>query len=134
MSNPFLFFTRRTLIKGSLLSLYSFSGLAEASGATFLKARTLTPLGSRAIQVELTPLASAKAYIEYGSSSTSLSKKSALETLVKGKNKVVTLTSLSPNTTIYYRVRYAVGTSKSFLALPITQAKTSTENGNADLS
>lgn len=131
MSNPFLFFSRRSILKGAIASLVSIAGMAKADATVYLKAKVLTPIGARSLKIELTPLANMKSYIEYGSAANRLTNKSSIESLVKGKNKTITITGLTPNSNIYFRVRYAVGTSKSYLTLPISTTKTSTETANS---
>jgi len=131
MSNPFLFFSRRTLLKGLLASMFAASGLSKVEAAVNLKARVLTPSAARVINIELTALLALRAYIEYGSSSTKLVNKTVISAIPKSGVKSISLSGLTPNSTVFYRVRYAIGTSKNFLALPVMSAKTAIEGVNS---
>ena len=125
MSNPFTFFTRRSLLKAAGLALFSLMSSGKANATILVKARALTPALSTSINLEISALSAVRAYVEYGYSSNKSANKTAILNLTKGSITKISLTGLKPNTLTYYRVRYAIGAGKNFLALSYASAKTS---------
>ena len=119
--------SRRSALKAIFLS-------ALASSSTFRSAAATTPVTFKQINTGLTTLGfsiisttSAKAYIEYGYTKGSYTKKSSIISLTKAVPKTITLTGLTPATTVYFRIRYAVGTNKTYSALTASSTKTGNE-------
>ena len=109
--------SRRSALKAIFLS-------ALASSSTFRSAAATIPVTFKQINTGLTTLgfsitsaASAKAYIEYGYTKGNYTKKSSIISLTKAVPKTITLTGLTPATTVYFRIRYVVGTNKTYSAL-----------------
>lgn len=74
---------------------------------------------------------SVQAYIEYGYAKTGYGLSSSTVTLVKGATQNILLSGLKSNSTIFYRLRYASGTSKTFLSLAQASFMTAKEVANA---
>ena len=119
--------SRRVALKAFLASLI-------VGSKSFDQVFAVTPIsikqiatGTKSISFSINSSISGKIYIEYGTLKGSYSKKSPLYSVIKGSPITVTLTGLTPSTNIYYRVRYALGTSKTYLALTSAVTKTGAE-------
>jgi len=131
MSNPFVFFTRRSLLKVTGLALFSLTNMNRAEAAVAVKAKVLTPALATAVKIEISSVSAVRAYVEYGYSSNKSANKSAIISITKGSVKNITLTGLKPSSNVYFRLRYAVGASKNYLSLPYALAKTSALTSSA---
>jgi len=129
MSNPFNFFSRRSFIKVSALSLLLTNPLARSIAATSSVISKLsgTPSDTR-FTLAITASTSARVYVEYGYSKSAYSAKTAVITVNKLAPALVSISGLKPSTKVYFRLRYATGALKVFLAsaqATITTAKAS---------
>lgn len=104
---------RRLILKASLLSLLPVSS-AEAA-ALSIQAKLVTPVGVTAARMQVTSNQSVKAYIEYGFTKGKYAFKTAVTQLKVGSN-YINLPNLKPSTRVYYRLRYSLKTSSTFLA------------------
>lgn len=104
---------RRLILKASLLSLLPVSS-AEAA-ALSIQAKLVTPVGVTAARMQVTSNQSVKAYIEYGFTKGKYTFKTAVTQLKVGSN-YINLPNLKPSTRVYYRLRYSLKTSSTFLA------------------
>lgn len=104
---------RRLILKASLLSLLPVSS-AEAA-ALSIQAKLVTPVGVTAARMQVTSNQSVKAYIEYGFTKGKYTFKTAVTQLKVGSN-YINLPNLKPSTRVYYRLRYSLKTSNTFLA------------------
>jgi len=110
------YFTRRRLLKTSLLSLLALSPLAKALAAvSALNANIKGAPGATSAVISVTVNSDMKFYIEYGFTSGVYSMKSPSFTVKKGSVTDVPLTNLKPASKIFYRVRYLTSGSKSYL-------------------
>lgn len=105
--------SRRLILKASLLSLLPVSS-AEAA-ALSIQAKLVTPVGVTAARMQVTSNQSVKAYIEYGFTKGKYTFKTAVTQLKVGSN-YINLPNLKPSTRVYYRLRYSLKTSSTFLA------------------
>ena len=122
-------FNRRIFLKGSLLSLLPVPG-AHAS-ALSIQAKVDPNIGSSAARIQISSSQSIKVYIEYGfTKGKYLYKSEVITTKTTGAN-YLTLTSLKANTKIFYRLRYALKTTSSFLSKPEATFMTTTIGSNA---
>jgi len=129
MSNPFNFFSRRSFIKVSALSLLLTNPLARSIAATSSVISKLSgaPSDTR-FTLAITASTSARVYVEYGYSKSAYSAKTAVITVNKLAPALVSISGLKPSTKVYFRLRYATGALKVFLAsaqATITTAKAS---------
>ena len=129
MSNPFNFFSRRSFIKVSALSLLLTNPLARSIAATSSVISKLSgaPSDTR-FTLAITASTSARVYVEYGYSKSAYSAKTAVITVNKLAPALVSISGLKPSTKVYFRLRYATAALKVFLAsaqATITTAKAS---------
>ena len=116
--------SRRTALKAFLTSLIVGSkGIDQVIAVSPISIKQIAT-GTNSLSFSINSTSSGKIYIEYGTLKGSYTKKSAIYSVSKGTAKTVTLSGLSPSTNIYYRLRYALGTSKTYLALTASVAKT----------
>jgi hypothetical protein len=117
MSNPFSFFSRRNFLKAGLLSVAAASPLSRAIAAVPIAVKVLGSPTSTAITLSVAATVKVNVFVEYGYSRTSISGKTATTTIQQGSASNIVISGLKPNSQIFYRVRYALGASKSFIAL-----------------
>ena len=130
MSNFFNIVTsRRTLLKASLFSLIHWS---EASAATFqLSSKVEAPIGANSARIQITTNQVVKVYIEYGFTRAKYTFKTNSITLKLGSSNYLILNNLKPATKIYYRLRYSLKTSGTYLAKPEATFTTSMLSNNS---
>ena len=128
-------FSRRNLIRGSIVALLTSTSIGRALAASKVASAALigSPTASSAtIAVKsLSATTSIQAYLEYGYTKTGYGLKSPTIQIAKGASQNIVLSGLKPASTIYYRLRYASGTSKTFLSLAQASFATSKEIANA---
>lgn len=124
MSNPFNFMNRRGFLKVSLLGILASTPLGKAFAAVPVTAKLAGAAGSNSLSIEIYATSAVKAYIEYGYSKTTIAGKTSIYSISKGATKSISLTGLKANSLIYYKVKYAVGTSKNFASLTQRMVKT----------
>jgi len=117
MSSPFSFFSRRNFLKAGLLSVAAASPLSRAIAAVPIAVKVLGSPTSSAITLSVAATVKVNVFVEYGYSRTSISGKTATTTIQQGSASNIVISGLKPNSQIFYRVRYALGASKSFIAL-----------------
>lgn len=117
MSSPFSFFSRRNFLKAGLLSVAAASPLSRAIAAVPIAVKVLGSPTSSAITLSVAATVKVNVFVEYGYSRTSISGKTATTTIQQGSASNIVISGLKPNSQIFYRVRYALGDSKSFIAL-----------------
>jgi len=127
MSNPFNFISRRAFIKSSFLLALVTSPFGKAFAAnSAVTARVMgLPSDTRFI-LAITTSTPVRLYVEYGYSKSTYTNKSAVVTLAKAGSTNISISGLKPSSQVFYRVRYATGSLKTFLAMPqssITTAK-----------
>lgn len=127
--------SRRNFFGGSFLAILSAGSLGKAVAASKIITASLVgnPQSTSAtIAVKsLSTTTTIQTYIEYGASKSSYSSKSATIQLAKSASQNINLTGLKPGSTIYYRVRYASGSNKTFLLLPQMSFVTAKEELNS---
>jgi Calcineurin-like phosphoesterase len=116
--------SRRAALKAIFLSALASSSAFRSAAATIPVTFKQINTGLTTLGFSLTSSVSANAYIEYGYTKGSYTKKSSIISLTKSVPKTITLNGLTPATTVYFRIRYAVGTSKTYSALSASSAKT----------
>ena len=119
--------SRRVALKTLFLSVLASSSSLRSTAASIPLTYKQVNIGLTSLTFSVTSTASAKAYIEYGYTKGIYPKKSSIISLTKATPKTITLTGLTAATSIYFRVRYAIGTSKTFSALSASSAKTGNE-------
>ena len=115
MSNIFNYvFSRRNLLKASLLSLMP---VGAASAATLgVTSKLESPIGSNSARIQVTSNQNISVYIEYGYSRAKYTFKTSLVTLKSGTPVSILLSNLKPSSKVFYRIRYSLKTTGTFLA------------------
>jgi Calcineurin-like phosphoesterase len=117
MSNPFNFISRRGLLRVTILSAIATTPIAKALGAIPVSQKLLNATTSNSISISISATTAVRAYIEYGYSKTAISGKTQALNIAKG-------VALKANTLVYYRIKYAIGTSTKYASLTQKSAKT----------
>jgi hypothetical protein len=117
-------FTRRTFIKSLFVSLVAGSKLAESTAATVPISIKLIGTSVSSLKFSVLSSIGGKAFIEYSYSKSGLGKKTSVISFTKNAPKIIAITSLKEDSVVYYRLRYALGSSKTFSALPIASTNT----------
>jgi len=127
--------SRRNLIRGSVIALLTSTSIGRVMAASKIVSASLFGAASSTsatITVKsLSSTNSIQAYVEYGYLKTGYELKSSTIQLAKGASQNIVLIGLKPASKIYYRLRYASGTSKTFLSLPQSTFMTTKELANA---
>ena len=124
MSNPFDFMNRRGFIKATLLGIVASTPLSKALAAIPATAKLVGVATSTTFTIAISASNNIRTYIEYGYSKSSIIGKSPLVSIGKGTTQNITVSNLKSNSLVYYRVKYAVGTSSNFAALTQRSIKT----------
>ena len=125
------FIPRRTFFKGSFLTLLFSSPLARALGATPPFQIAISSKGSTLVSFSLRANVAVRVYIEYGASAGTMKSKSSIVSLNPGESKSLVISGIKNGSKIYYRARYAVGSAKTFAALPISSTILSASTANS---
>ena len=114
-------FFRRAFSRRSFLKILGISmmPIGKAAAATLnLQATLDTPVGATSARIKVVANQAIQVYIEYGfAKGKYLYKTEVITTKTTGAN-YLTLTSLKASTKIFYRLRYALKTTSSYLSKP----------------
>ena len=125
MSEQFNFLNRRGFLKASIITILMSTPLSKSWAAVPLTAKLIGTPSSSSFSIALTSTSTVRAYIEYGYSKTVISGKTPFINIGKGTTQTLVVSNLRPNSTIYYRIRYALGTSLNYASLTQRTVKTS---------
>ena len=131
MSNPFSFFSRRSFLKASALGLVATTPLSRALGAIPVTSKIVGTPTATSFTVALSATIKVSAFVEYGYSRTSITGQTTVQNILQGTTSNITISGLKANSQIYYRVKYAIGASKTFISMTQKVVKTSSANSNA---
>lgn len=120
---------RRSILKASILSLIPIAS-AEAASLS-LSTKVSTPIGSNSARIQVTSNQVTKVYIEYGFSRARYTLKTPVLVLKPGSNNYLALTNLNPQSKVFYRLRYSLKTSTTYLAKPELSFVTSAVTANS---
>lgn len=118
------FLTRRHMLKGSLIAFFAVLTPKFAMAAASPIKIQLSKKSTNSLSFTLTATASGSFYLEYGATKEQLVTKSAITKISANKPLTFELRNLQANTLLYYRVRFLLGKSRSYLATPISSART----------
>ncbi len=124
MSNPFNFMNRRGFLKASLLGILASSPIGKAMAAVPVTAKIVGTPTANSFMTAISATSVVRAYIEYGYSKSSIAGKTPVISIPKGSTRNVTVTNLKSTSLVYYRVKYAMGTSPNFASLTQRSIKT----------
>jgi hypothetical protein len=120
---------RRNLLKASIIGMLP---IASAEGATLsISSKVENPIGPTSARVQITTNQLVNVYIEYGAIRGKYSVKSAVLVAKPGSNNFITLSNLKPNSKIYYRLRYALKSTATYLAKPEASFNTGAIGSNS---
>jgi hypothetical protein len=125
MSEQFNFLNRRGFLKASIITILMSTPLSKSWAAVPLTAKLIGTPSSSSFSIALTSTSTVRVYIEYGYSKTVISGKTPFINIGKGTTQTLVVSNLRPNSTIYYRIRYALGTSLNYASLTQRTVKTS---------
>jgi len=115
---------RRNFLLTSLIGLFASMPIGKAIAAVPVTSKIFGDVSSSSFTVTITSSAAVRAYIEYGYSKSSIAGKTQSITIAKGSTQAVTVSNLKANSLIYYRVKYAIGTSLNYASLTQQSLKT----------
>ena len=115
-------FSRRKAIIGAISAFATYPAINKAFGATAVSTKVLR-IGSTSFTLSVSSTSVGKAYIEYGYAKNKFLSKTSVVSLAKGMT-TISVEGLKSETSIYYRLRYALGTKTTYSAL--TQASLTT--------
>ena len=121
-------FSRRKAIIASISALATYPAINKAFGATAVSTKVLR-IGSTSFTLSVSSTSVGKAYIEYGYAKNKFLSKTSVVSLAKGMT-TISVEGLKSETSIYYRLRYALGTKTTYSAL--TQASLTTSKVSSD--
>ena len=124
MSNPFNYMNRRGFLRASLLSIFASTTAGKAMAAAPVTAKVVGPSTSSSFSIAVSATSAARAYIEYGYSKSAISGKSPIYKIAKGSSQSISISNLKASSLVYYKVKYAVGSSKSYSSLIQRSVKT----------
>ena len=125
MSHPFNFMNRRGFLKASILGILVSSPIGKALAAVPIVAKIVGTPTSSSFTSAISATSAVKVYIEYGYSNSTLAGKTPVISIPKGATRNITVTNLKAASLVYYKVKYAVGTSQNFASLTQRSVKTS---------
>ena len=114
---------KRTAILALLMITFSIplSKVSSAATVSYKVARVT----STSFALQVTSSSAVKVYFEYGTAKGKYSGKSEIKTITKGASVSISTLTLKPETTYFYRVRYAIVPKTFFSALAASSIKTS---------
>lgn len=124
MSNPFNYLNRRGFLKASILAVLASTPLSKAVALVPITAKLLGSPTSSSFDLEISATVPIRAYVEYGYSKSVITGKSSTVIIAKGATQRVSITNLKSNSVVYYRVKYALGTSANYASLTQKSVKT----------
>lgn len=124
MSNPFDFMNRRGFLKASFIGILVSTPLGRAMAAAPITARLLNNTISSSFTLEVSTSTTVRIYVEYGYSKGSIAGKTAQTTVAKGATQSIVISNLKPSSIVYYRLKYAIGTSLNYASLTQRSVKT----------
>ena len=118
------FISRRHFLKALPLSILATLSFKGASAASLPIKVTVSKKSASTLTFSISSTLSGKFYLEYGATAIQVTSKSSISTVTAGKAKIIQISGLQPNSTIYYRVRYLLGKSKNYQATQVASATT----------
>jgi hypothetical protein len=118
-------FTRRALISGVLASLTAMLVHGKSNAATPLSVKASSDQTGKSISFKVSASLAISVYVEYGTTKNVYKFKTETIKISKNSSQTITVSALTPNTKIYYRVRYMLSTGKTFYSLAASSIVTS---------
>ena len=118
------FLSRRNLLKGVVLGAVASIFSTKSFGATSPIKISLSKKSTNSFVFTVAAISSGKFFLEYGPAKDKLLYKSAIRSISANKSALLELSNLDANSLIFYRIRYLLGKSRSYLATPIYSDRT----------
>lgn len=125
MSKPFNFLNRRGFLKASFLGILISTPIRKALAAVPIVAKILGTPTSNSFTSAISATSDVRAYIEYGYSKSTIAGKTPVISIPKGATRNITVSNLKAASLVFYKVKYATGTSQNFASLTQRSIKTS---------
>ena len=127
MSNPFNFLSRRGFFRISLLGALASTPIGKAMAAVPVTAKLIGAASSRSFSISISATSAVRVFIEYGYSKSTIAGKTSIYSISKGSSQTISVSNLKSNSLVYYKVKYAVGSSQNFSSLTQRSVKTFSE-------
>ena len=114
--------SRRKALKVSIAALLGSSAISQAFGAAPVSTKVVR-VGSTSFSLSISSSSVGKAYVEYGYSKNKYVSKTPVVSLAKGMT-TINIDGLKSDASVYYRVRYLLGTKTIFSALTASSVAT----------
>ena len=114
--------SRRKALKVSIAALLGSSAISQAFGAAPVSTKVVR-VGSTSFSLSISSSSVGKAYVEYGYSKNKYVSKTPVVSLAKGMT-TINIDGLKSDASVYYRVRYLLGTKTIFSALTASSIAT----------
>jgi hypothetical protein len=124
MSNPFNFMNRRGFLKASLLGILVSTPLGKAMAAVPVTSKLVGNATSNSFTIAVSSTTAIRTYVEYGYSKSTIIGKTPPIPIAKSATQNIVISNLKPNSTVYYRIKYAIGTSLNYASLTQRSIKT----------
>ena len=124
MSNPFNFMNRRGFLKASLLGILASTPIGKAMAAVPVTSKLVGTATSNSFTIAVSSTTAIRTYIEYGYSKSTIIGKTSPIPIAKGATQNIVVSNLTQNSTVYYRIKYALGTSLNYASLTQRSIKT----------
>jgi len=124
MSNPFNFISRRGFFRASLLGLLATTPIGKAMAAVPVTAKLVGKASPSSFSISISATSAVRTFIEYGYDKSTVTGKTSLYSISNGSSQTISITNLKANSLVYYKVKYAVGSSKSYSALTQKSVRT----------
>ena len=124
MSNPFNFMNRRGFLKASLLGILASTPIGKAMAAVPVTSKLVGTATSNSFTIAVSSTTAIRTYIEYGYSKSTIIGKTPPIPIAKGATQSIVVSNLKPNSNVYYRIKYALGTSLNYASLTQRSIKT----------
>lgn len=124
MSNPFNFMSRRGFFRASLLGILATTPIGKAMAAVPVTAKLVGKASSSSFSISISATSAVRTFIEYGYDKSTVTGKTSLYSISNGSSQTISITNLKANSLVYYKVKYAIGSSNSYFALTQKSVKT----------
>ena len=126
MNYPFNSMNRRGFLKASLVGILAGTPVGRALAAVPVSTKLVGTATSNSFTIAISATSNIKVYVEYGYTKSKVAGKSPLFNISKGSTQNISIMNLRANSLIYYKVKYAVGSSLNYSSLTQRSVKTET--------
>ena len=124
MTNSDKFMNRRGFLQASLLGIFASSPLSQAFGAAPITFKLLGAPTSNSFSLSISTNTAVRVFIEYGYNK-NVESKTSVVSLESKTSRTFRISNLKSNTSVYYRVKYALAKDSKYQSLALKNLKTS---------